>query len=962
MKKKKILLGLTLAAASLFALASCGSKKDNDKTTTTTETTVVSSTEETSTAKSTTPAESTKSTTPAESTKSTTPAESTKSTTPAESTKSTTPAESTKSTTPAESTTTSTTPVESTVSTTTTTTATPSEQEEVAAITMNGTAYDTITAALAAIPTSGTTDTYTILLQPGTYAENGLGYNGSATVKIKGNTTAKYGADVIITGHGNNMGQERGRELLEIQGTANVILENISLESDMSRADGAAQCEVLGTDTKGYTVAYNCGFKSHQDTLRTAGKAWFYGCYVEGDVDFIWMEQGGQVALYEECEIVSVYDQYATSHATYICAPRMTPTNKASKGLVIYNSTVKESAEAVANGQDTYLARTPWSSGVYNQVAYINTTCENINVSAGPWYKTQVATDYAKTVIGWKMDQATATSLGYAGNDDIISAEDAANEFGGRRTILNRLYNTDKNKYEKDTATNWDIDAVIADNNFTVTEDTSSDTLDGETVGETVSYVFDGNTDYSSMYTNFKQDGSKPHIVGEAGATITVPVEGKCYVEVYGYYSGQAMVQAFDSDSVATEGETIMFYNNGSTSSEVYGNYTVYDADSKSVVVTAQAKTYITKIVVTYDSSIVYEPVTDIEISGSTTNYTVGVALTLSATITPTTATNKAVAWSSSNTEYAKIDENTGKVTFLKPGEVTFTATARDGSGTTETFTCTAQAANWKKAEFYTTDGDFASQDGAIEIGNFDVNNSSNKSLSTEYTYTNLSGVSFTTKYGLKLNGDGKLTIPTTKGGATLTIVTCLSGKEFETPKVTNGTDVLTAQSDVANEDGTTHTYTFRLESAGTWNITRAGSKEVNPILYASCIYDDAVISENMKLAFGTTDGNYQSEITEYFEIDATVVDHNSNSSKIYGGTITFTVAAGASVNVYANWGENYTISDNGNGEAETHTGTGVGADGNRTYTYASKTKIVITCDPESTGTNYFYWINVTFQ
>ena len=174
------------------------------------------------------------------------------------------------------------------------------------------------------------TDTYTIIIPKGNYNENGLAYNGKATIKLVGATDTKYGADVVITGHGSDMTQEKTRNLVSIQGTGNIILENLTLVSDWTR-NGAAdagiasntQAEVLGTDTKGNTIAYNCGFKSHQDTLRTAGKAWFYGCYIEGDVDFIWMEQAGSVALYENCEIVSVYDETASSHASYVAAPRM---------------------------------------------------------------------------------------------------------------------------------------------------------------------------------------------------------------------------------------------------------------------------------------------------------------------------------------------------------------------------------------------------------------------------------------------------------------------------------------------------------------------------------------------------------------------------------------------------------------------------------------------------------------
>jgi pectin methylesterase-like acyl-CoA thioesterase len=304
-------------------------------------------------------------------------------------------------------------------------------------IEMNGVAYETIAAALAAIPTSGDTSTYTIRLNKGTYNENGLSYNGTASIHIIGNTNTKYGTDVIIKGRGNNMSSMRGRELLEIQGTGNIILENVSLVSDYSRSESTkdAQAEVLGTDTKGNTVAYNCSFISHQDTLRTAGKAWFYGCYVEGDTDFIWMEAAGSVALYENCEIVSVYDEYATTHTSYVTAPRMGVSSKVGKGLVFLNSTIRESEEAKAKGQLTYLARSPWTSGYFNQVAFINTICSDVEVESSskapnaPWFGNMIETEYPQTIIGWKMDSKTAASLNISGKDYIIDDAITNKEF-----------------------------------------------------------------------------------------------------------------------------------------------------------------------------------------------------------------------------------------------------------------------------------------------------------------------------------------------------------------------------------------------------------------------------------------------------------------------------------------------------------------------------------------------------
>lgn len=76
--------------------------------------------------------------------------------------------------------------------------------------------------------------------------------------------------------------------------------------------------------------------------------------------------------------------------------------------------------------------------------------------------------------------------------------------------------------------------------------------------------------------------------------------------------------------------------------------------------------------------------VTNITINGSA-NMTVNEEQTLTATVKPDNATNKKVVWSSSDITTATVDEN-GKVTALKEGKVTITATAADGSGTKKEF------------------------------------------------------------------------------------------------------------------------------------------------------------------------------------------------------------------------------------------------------------------------------------
>lgn len=792
-------------------------------------------------------------------------------------------------------------------------------------IEMNGTKYDSIKLALAAIP-ADSNDTFVIKLTKGTYEENGLSYNGSATIKISGETTTKYGADVIILGHGSDMTTLKTRSLIAIQGTGNIILENLTLKSDWSRAraeqegmSSNTQAEVLGTDTKGNTVAYNCSFISNQDTLRTAGKAWFYGCYIEGDVDFIWMEQAGIVALYEKCEIVSVYDATASSHRSYITAPRMAISSKVGKGLVIYNSTVKESADAKANGQDTYLARSPWSSGYYSQVAYINTTCEDVNSTV--WYGNPIPSDYAETVIGWKMDQATATSLGYTG-DEILDADTVSKEFSGRKTILNRIYNTGKQKYEKDSLNNWDIDALITQNGWTVDADNSSDVLVGEELGETTIYLFDGSVDQSALCNGFAVQTDKPHYVGQNGATITIPVSGKCYVEVYGYYSGTVETKA------DTQGEAVMFFNNGSTGAEVLNTYAVYDSAATSVVITAKATTYITKIVVTTDSSIVNTLATSFTVTSSSKLECVGVALTLSAKATPTNATNKSIKWSSSDATIADIDVYTGRVTFKNEGQVTFTATACDGSGAVGTFTCNPINPKWTAIEWYTTDSTINTETGADGIENFSYGEgAAYKSITGSYTFTNLAGQSITTNKGFKMNSKGQLIVATTKSQAKLTVIVAPSGSlATPTPVVSDGTTTLTPVSTETQTDGTI-VYVYDLATSGTWTVARGDNNvECSPILYAKCEYETKIAKSTFFNYKGgaysapagevvynhnNTDGGSKLETADEATFDnvtynGAVSNGNDNWLKFNtGATIKFKTAGACSLKIYFYNGSN---------------------------------------------------------
>ena len=82
-------------------------------------------------------------------------------------------------------------------------------------------------------------------------------------------------------------------------------------------------------------------------------------------------------------------------------------------------------------------------------------------------------------------------------------------------------------------------------------------------------------------------------------------------------------------------------------------------------------------------------PVTKITITGvRSTDIIKGETVTLKATVTPDNATDKAVTWSSSNTEIATVNSK-GRVTAKAPGRVKIKATAKDGSRKSASVTIT---------------------------------------------------------------------------------------------------------------------------------------------------------------------------------------------------------------------------------------------------------------------------------
>jgi pectinesterase len=214
--------------------------------------------------------------------------------------------------------------------------------------------YKTVQEAINAVPDFRKVTT-TIFIKDGTYKEK-LNLSASKQlVKMVGESVEK----TILTyddwaQRKNTFGEEKGTS-----GSASFYIygsqfsaENITFQNTAGPVGQAVALFVAGDKAK-FT---NCRMLGFQDTLYTYGYAsrqYYYKCYIEGTVDFIF---GSSTAVFDECEIFC-------KNAGYITASSSPDTAK--YGYVFLNSKIL--GDAPANSY--YLGR-PWRP--YAKAVFIN--------------------------------------------------------------------------------------------------------------------------------------------------------------------------------------------------------------------------------------------------------------------------------------------------------------------------------------------------------------------------------------------------------------------------------------------------------------------------------------------------------------------------------------------------------------------------------------------------------------
>jgi hypothetical protein len=215
-----------------------------------------------------------------------------------------------------------------------------------------------------------------------------------------------------------------------------------------------------------YTLAaFNSSFSSNQDTIQTSGRSWFYNCYVEGNVDFIWGT--GDAALFENCSLRFINDLAgaAASYGLFVARTGATIAATADgtvpKGYVLLNSTVSVDANVTA-----YFGRDAGAGAYYDQAALVNVTFSGAGtIGAGIWNVTIVPTSLGDaSYVGWKAAGCTGLNLASLTTDPKTSATIAsqATEYDTRDHILNRVVTVSAgvpSGYQA-AATTWDVSSL----------------------------------------------------------------------------------------------------------------------------------------------------------------------------------------------------------------------------------------------------------------------------------------------------------------------------------------------------------------------------------------------------------------------------------------------------------------------------------------------------------------------
>ncbi|MBO4843453.1 MAG: Ig domain-containing protein [Bacteroidales bacterium] len=171
--------------------------------------------------------------------------------------------------------------------------------------------------------------------------------------------------------------------------------------------------------------------------------------------------------------------------------------------------------------------------------------------------------------------------------------------------------------------------------------------------------------------------------------------------------------------------------------------------------------------------------VTGVSLNRSSMSMTVGDSQTLTATIAPSNATNKAVTWSSNNSSVATVSSG-GVVTAKAAGSATITVTTNDGGFTAtckvnvSTSTISVTGVSLNRSSMSMTVGDSQTLTATIA-----PSNATNKSVTWSSSDTSVASVSSSGVVTAKAAGSATITVTTNDGGKKATCYVKVSSESY---------------------------------------------------------------------------------------------------------------------------------------------------------------------------------------
>lgn len=227
--------------------------------------------------------------------------------------------------------------------------------------------FKTVTEAIMSVP-DGNTSSIEIYVKRGIYKEK-------INIPATKTNVSLVGEDVdktIITFDDYASKKDSAGKNIGTFGSSSVFIycDNFSARNITFENSAGPVGQAVAVSVGGDKVFFNnCRFLGFQDTVYTFGKTsrqYFYDCYIEGTVDFIF---GAATALFEKCEIFCKRGGYITAAST--------PEGQ-KYGYVFRNCRITGTAPA----QSFYLGR-PWRP--YAQVAFIKCKLPDI-IKAEGWH------------------------------------------------------------------------------------------------------------------------------------------------------------------------------------------------------------------------------------------------------------------------------------------------------------------------------------------------------------------------------------------------------------------------------------------------------------------------------------------------------------------------------------------------------------------------------------------------